>query len=65
MTTPKTRAALFLSAAGFAVLAFAGSASAETLRLLTWGGYAPEDVVAASIEGMNWLSSIIERSIGL
>lgn len=40
------RMALMLSAASVATLAFAGSASAETLRLLTWGGYAPEDVVA-------------------
>ena len=28
-----------------AVLAFAGPASAETLRLLTWGGYAPDAVI--------------------
>ncbi len=27
-------------------LGLAGSASAETLRLLTWGGYAPDEVVA-------------------
>ncbi len=45
MKLNKTRAALFLSAASFAALGLAGAASAETLRLLTWGGYAPEDVV--------------------
>lgn len=33
--------------AGAAVVAFSlGTAHAETLRLLTWGGYAPDDVVA-------------------
>ena len=31
--------------AGTAVLALAGPASAETLRLLTWGGYAPDAVI--------------------
>ncbi len=30
----------------FAILAGGSSAHADTLRLLTWGGYAPEDVVA-------------------
>jgi len=45
MTIAKTRAALFLSGASVAVLGLAGTASAETLRLLTWGGYAPENVV--------------------
>ena len=47
MTMTKTRAALFVSAASLALLGAAGGASAETLRLLTWGGYAPEDVIAA------------------
>ncbi|SET53275.1 extracellular solute-binding protein [Oceanicella actignis] len=32
--------------AGAALALGAASASAETLRLLTWGGYAPDDVVA-------------------
>ncbi len=36
------RTVLILSAAS---LGLAGTASAETLRLLTWGGYAPENVV--------------------
>jgi spermidine/putrescine transport system substrate-binding protein len=40
------RAALFLSVAGIAAIGIAGCAHADTLRLLTWGGYAPEDVVA-------------------
>ncbi|QDC07887.1 extracellular solute-binding protein [Oceanicola sp. D3] len=39
---PTIRALLAGTAMAFA----AGSASAETLRLLTWGGYAPEDVIA-------------------
>ena len=47
MSMIKTRTALFLSTASFALLTAAGGASAETLRLLTWGGYAPEDVIAA------------------
>ncbi|SIO18240.1 extracellular solute-binding protein [Vannielia litorea] len=33
--------------AGTAMVLAGGTASAETLRLLTWGGYAPEDVIAA------------------
>ncbi|MGH1416148.1 MAG: extracellular solute-binding protein [Pelagimonas sp.] len=36
---------VMLSSAAAIALA-AGAASADTLRLLTWGGYAPEDVVA-------------------
>jgi spermidine/putrescine transport system substrate-binding protein len=40
------RAALVLSAASVATIALAGTAQADTLRLLTWGGYAPENVVA-------------------
>ncbi|MEC7964327.1 MAG: extracellular solute-binding protein [Pseudomonadota bacterium] len=35
-----------VSAAVAAVVAGTSAASADTLRLLTWGGYAPEDVVA-------------------
>ncbi|GAB4306866.1 MAG: extracellular solute-binding protein [Roseovarius sp.] len=42
----KHKGKLGLCALGIAVLGFAGSAGADTLRLLTWGGYAPEDVVA-------------------
>ncbi|MBY6049243.1 extracellular solute-binding protein [Vannielia litorea] len=33
--------------AGTAMVLAGGTANAETLRLLTWGGYAPEDVIAA------------------
>ncbi|MYM56866.1 extracellular solute-binding protein [Thalassovita mangrovi] len=40
------RAATLLSTASVAAIGFAGIANADTLRLLTWGGYAPEDVVA-------------------
>lgn len=32
---------------GTAMVLAAGTAGAETLRLLTWGGYAPENVIAA------------------
>ncbi|WP_321830778.1 extracellular solute-binding protein [Thalassovita sp.] len=35
-----------VSAAVAAVVAGTSAASADTLRLLTWGGYAPEDVIA-------------------
>ncbi|SEK67541.1 spermidine/putrescine transport system substrate-binding protein [Roseovarius azorensis] len=38
---------LTASALALCVAGLAQSASAETLRLLTWGGYAPEDVIAA------------------
>ncbi|RAI02339.1 spermidine/putrescine ABC transporter substrate-binding protein [Acuticoccus sediminis] len=31
--------------AGSAILVMAGQANAETLRLLTWGGYAPEELI--------------------
>ncbi len=34
-----------LTIAALVVLALAGSANAETLRILTWGGYAPDAVV--------------------
>ncbi len=40
------RAATLLSTASVAAIGLAGIANADTLRLLTWGGYAPEDVVA-------------------
>ncbi|RME16036.1 MAG: extracellular solute-binding protein [Alphaproteobacteria bacterium] len=40
------RAALLISAAGLAATTLAGAASADTLRLLTWGGYAPEELIA-------------------
>jgi spermidine/putrescine transport system substrate-binding protein len=42
------RKALFLSTAALALAftAAAGPADAETLRLLTWGGYAPDNVIA-------------------
>lgn len=40
------RMAMFLSAASVATMSLASAATADTLRLLTWGGYAPEDVVA-------------------
>jgi len=46
MKTIHRRTALLLSAASIATLGFATAASAETLRLLTWGGYAPENVIA-------------------
>lgn len=39
--TPTLRALL----AGTAMVLAAGTASAETLRLLTWGAYAPDDVI--------------------
>ena len=38
--------ALLVSAASLATTGLAGTASAETLRLLTWGNYAPENVIA-------------------
>jgi len=41
----KTKMSLVLSAAVAAVAGMTDAASAETLRLLTWGGYAPENVV--------------------
>jgi spermidine/putrescine transport system substrate-binding protein len=37
---------MLLSAASIATLGLANAANADTLRLLTWGGYAPENVVA-------------------
>lgn len=37
---------LKLTAVGLAMAGFAQTANADTLRLLTWGGYAPEDVIA-------------------
>ncbi|MBR9651302.1 extracellular solute-binding protein [Thalassovita aquimarina] len=40
------KAARLLSTVSVAALGLAGAAQADTLRLLTWGGYAPEDVVA-------------------
>ncbi|WP_323786282.1 extracellular solute-binding protein [Thalassovita sp.] len=40
------RAATLLSTASVVAIGLAGIAHADTLRLLTWGGYAPEDVVA-------------------
>lgn len=40
------RAVMLISATGIATFGLFGAASADTLRLLTWGGYAPEDVVA-------------------
>ncbi|MBL8670864.1 MAG: extracellular solute-binding protein [Alphaproteobacteria bacterium] len=36
---------LYVAAAALGIAALAGSAQAQTLRLLTWGGYAPEAVV--------------------
>ncbi len=45
MTILKRKAHLLAATACIAVLGFAQAASAETLRLLTWGGYAPEDVI--------------------
>ncbi|MBV1866689.1 MAG: extracellular solute-binding protein [Marinosulfonomonas sp.] len=36
---------LSLTVAALSVAGFAGTASAETLRILTWGGYAPDSVV--------------------
>ena len=36
---------LSVTVAAFSVAGLAGAASAETLRLLTWGGYAPDAVV--------------------
>ncbi len=41
----KTNSFIF-SAAAAALIAGTSAASADTLRLLTWGGYAPEEVVA-------------------
>lgn len=40
------RLAVLASAASVMAIGVAGAAHADTLRLLTWGGYAPEDVVA-------------------
>jgi len=43
----RTATLLSASAIGFAALAAAPVSQAETLRLLTWGSYAPESVVSA------------------
>lgn len=40
------RAGLVATVAAFALISSSGVAGAETLRLLTWGGYAPDDVIA-------------------
>lgn len=45
MKSLNRRTVLTLSAMSVAVLATTGAAQADTLRLLTWGGYAPEEVV--------------------
>ena len=37
---------LAVSAVALACAGWGQSVSAETLRLLTWGGYAPEEVIA-------------------
>jgi spermidine/putrescine transport system substrate-binding protein len=39
------RAGLVAVVAAFALVSGSGMAGAETLRLLTWGGYAPDDVI--------------------
>src|SRR6056297_1083352 len=44
MKTTSTQVTLATAIAG--LLALSQPAAAETLRLLTWGGYAPENVVA-------------------
>ncbi|MET4102180.1 spermidine/putrescine transport system substrate-binding protein [Roseovarius sp. MBR-78] len=41
-----TKARILSTVIGMAVAGLAQTASADTLRLLTWGGYAPEDVIA-------------------
>ncbi len=41
-----TKARILSTVIGMAVAGLAQTAGADTLRLLTWGGYAPEDVVA-------------------
>ncbi|PIE07127.1 MAG: spermidine/putrescine ABC transporter substrate-binding protein [Rhodobacterales bacterium] len=46
MTISKRKSRILATTACVAVLGLAQSASADTLRLLTWGGYAPEDIVA-------------------
>jgi len=46
MKKTNTKLTLALSAAAFSVVGVAQTANADTLRLLTWGGYAPENVVA-------------------
>jgi len=46
MKTAVYKAHLLAATASVALIGFAGIASADTLRLLTWGGYAPEDVIA-------------------
>jgi spermidine/putrescine transport system substrate-binding protein len=38
---------VIIAASALAVIGLAGAAQAETLRLLTWGGYAPDAVVEA------------------
>jgi spermidine/putrescine transport system substrate-binding protein len=42
----KASTTLSVSALSLSIALLSGPAGAETLRLLTWGGYAPEDVVA-------------------
>ncbi|MDA3857517.1 MAG: extracellular solute-binding protein [Roseovarius sp.] len=47
MTLLSNRLKLATSVVALTIAGLAQTASADTLRLLTWGGYAPEDVVAA------------------
>ncbi|SHL22961.1 spermidine/putrescine transport system substrate-binding protein [Roseovarius marisflavi] len=47
MTLLANRLKLATSVVALTIAGLAQTASADTLRLLTWGGYAPEDVVAA------------------
>ncbi len=46
MTKKILKAQLLAATASVALIGLAQAASADTLRLLTWGGYAPEDVIA-------------------
>ena len=46
MPSRSTRNRAFLLSAALATASFSGTTLAEELRLITWGGYAPDDVVA-------------------
>ena len=46
MPSRSTRNRAFLLSAALATASFSDTTLAEELRLITWGGYAPDDVVA-------------------
>ena len=46
MRSRSTRKSVLLGTTLLAAVSFSGSLLAQELRLITWGGYAPDDVVA-------------------